>query len=174
MWSNVIGPGGTPELLWIERQEGYMANVLRYYNLDTRDTFIAISHGGVNAALIEAAQIAKQHGLSVVAITCMQHRRTAKAKHSSGQTLADVADIVIDNGAPPEDSLVRLPGWPEPVAAASTVTVLAISMALVATAKRLNDRGLHVPTFVSPNVMADPDHNAKVYDAYHEQRKKII
>lgn len=175
MWSNVIGPGGTPELLWIERQEGYMENVLRYYNLDPQDTFIAISHGGLNAASIEAAMIAKQHGCTVVAITCAQHYRGAKAKHSSGKMLGDVADIVIDNGAPAEDSIIHLPGWPEPVAASSTVTVLAISMALVAeTAKRLNDRGIHVPTFVSPNVMADQDHNRKVYDQYREFRKKII
>lgn len=175
MWSNVIGPGGTPELLWIERQEGYMANVLRYYNLDAQDTLIAISHGGVNAAAIEAGLIAKERGLTVIAITSLQNRRQAKAKHSSGKTLADVADIVIDNGAPPEDSIIRLPGWPEPVAASSTVTVLCISMALVAeTARVLNERGIHAPTFVSPNVMQDPDHNLKVYDAYRELRRKII
>lgn len=175
MWSNVIGPGGTPELLWIERQEGYMDNVLRYYNLDERDTLIVISHGGLNAAGIEAAQIGKQHGMTVVAITSMQNRRLATPKHSSGMALADVADIVIDNGAPPEDCIVRLPGWPEPVAASSTVTVLCISMALVAeTARLLNDRGIHAPTFVSPNVMEDADHNRKVYDAYREFRRKIV
>lgn len=175
MWSNVIGPGGTPELLWIERQEGYMANVLRYYNLQPQDTMIVISHGGVHAAGIEAALIAKEHGLTVVAITSEQNRRQATVRHSSGKHLADVADIVIDNGAPPEDSLIHLDGWPEPVAASSTVTVLAISMALVAeSAKRLNARGVQVPTFVSPNVALSPDHNLKVYDAYRELRKKII
>jgi uncharacterized phosphosugar-binding protein len=174
-WSNVIGPGGTPELLWIERQEGYMANVLRYYNLQPQDTMIVISHGGVHAAGIEAAQIAKQHGMTVVAITSEQNRRQARSKHSSGQHLADVADIVIDNGAPPEDSLIHLDGWPEPVAASSTVTVLAISMALIAeSARRLNDRDIQVPTFVSPNVALSPDHNLKVYDAYRELRRKII
>lgn len=29
MWNNVIGPGGARELLWIERQEGYIANFLQ-------------------------------------------------------------------------------------------------------------------------------------------------
>ncbi len=175
MWSNVIGPGGTPELLWLERQEGYMANVLRYYNLQPEDTMIVISHGGVHAAGIETAQLGKMHGMTVVAITSEQNRRQARSKHSSGRHLADVADIVIDNGAPPEDSLIQLEGWPEPVAASSTVTVLAISMALVAeSARRLNERGIQVPTFVSPNVALSPDHNLKVYDAYRELRKKII
>ncbi len=175
MWSNVIGPGGTPELLWIERQEGYMANVLRYYNLQPQDSIIVISHGGLNAAGIECAQICKQHGMTVIAITSAQNRAVAKPKHSSGQTLADVADIVIDNGAPPEDSLIHLEGWPEPVAASSTVTVLAISMALVAeSARRLNERGVQVPTFVSPNVALSPDHNLKVYEHYREFRRKIV
>ncbi len=113
--------------------------------------------------------------LTVVAITSLQNRRRAQPRHSSGKTLADVADIVIDNGAPARGrALIHVPNWPEPVAAASTVTALAISMALVAeTAKRLSQRGIHVPTFVSPNVMSDPDHNLKVYDAYRELRRKI-
>jgi len=28
MWCNVVGPGGARELLWLERTEGYVANVL--------------------------------------------------------------------------------------------------------------------------------------------------
>jgi uncharacterized phosphosugar-binding protein len=47
-------------------------------------------------------------------------------------------------------------------------------MALVAhTASLLAARGIHAPTFVSPNVLADPDHNKKVYDLYKEFRRKI-
>jgi uncharacterized phosphosugar-binding protein len=33
MWSNVVGPGGARELLWLERQEGYVAVVLQSYRL---------------------------------------------------------------------------------------------------------------------------------------------
>ena len=29
MWNNVIGPGGARELLWLERQEGYIKNFLQ-------------------------------------------------------------------------------------------------------------------------------------------------
>lgn len=174
MWSNVIGPGGTPELLWIERQEGYVKNVFESYVLDPRDTMIVISHGGLNAAGIETAMIAKEHGLKVVAITSMVNYQQNPAKHSSGKKLADLADVVIDNGAPPEDSIIHIDGWEEPVAASSTVTVMCISMALVAeTAALLAARGIHVPTFVSPNVLPDPNHNKKVYDLYKELRRKI-
>jgi uncharacterized phosphosugar-binding protein len=160
--------------LWLERQERYVKNGFVSYVLDTRDTMIVISHGGLNAAGIEAAMIAKEHNLKVIAITSIQNYKINKARHSSGKKLADVADVVIDNGAAPEDSLIRLDGWAEPVAASSTVTVLCISMALVAqTASLLAARGIHIPTFVSPNVLTDADHNKKVYDLYKEFRRKI-
>lgn len=174
MWSNVIGPGGTPELLWLEKQEGYIQNVFDSYEMTPQDSIIIISHGGLNAAGIEAAMYAKERGLKVIVITSMENYRTNAPRHSSGKKLADFADVVIDNGAPPEDSIITIEGWEEPVAASSTVTVLVISMALVAeTANILGKRGIHQPTFVSPNVVLDPEHNKKVYSKYKEFRRKI-
>jgi uncharacterized phosphosugar-binding protein len=135
---------------------------------------IVVSHGGLNAAGIEAAMIAKEHGLKVIAITSLENYRNNLPRHSSGKKLADIADVVIDNGAPPEDSLINVDGWDEPVAASSTITAICISMALVAeTATLLAKRGIHIPTFISPNVLKDPDHNQRVYEAYREFRRKI-
>jgi len=174
MWSNVLGPGGTPELLWLEREEGYIKNVFDSYIMTPQDTLIVISHGGLNAAGIEAAQYARSKGAKVVAITSMENYRKNKARHSSGKKLADFADVNIDNGAPLEDCIIHIDGWAEAVAASSTVTVLVISMALVAeTAALLAKRGIHMPTFVSPNAEADPAHNKKVYEQYKEFRRKI-
>lgn len=174
MWFNVLGPGGTPELLWLEKQEGYVENVLDSYTFNSKDTLIVISHGGLNAAGIETAKYAKERGVKVVVITSMSNYEHNKARHSSGKKLADFADVVIDNGSPPEDSLIKLDGWDEPVAASSTVTVLVISMTLIAeTAALLAKRGIHVPTFISPNVLMEPGHNKKVYDLYKEFRRKI-
>ena len=173
-WFNVIGPGGTPELLWLEREEGYVKNVLRYYNIDSRDTLIVFSHGGLNAAGIEAAMIGQERGATVVVVTSMQNYRKNAARHSSGKKLADVGDIVIDNGAPPEDALIRVPNWVEPVAAAATVTAACISMMLVAeTARILSEQGVYVPTFASPNVVTDPQHDMEVYEAYRRFRHKL-
>ncbi len=173
-WHNVIGPGGTPELLWLERQEGYVQNVLRYYPLESRDTLIVFSHGGLNAAGIEAAMIGKERGATVVAVTSMQNYWKNPARHSSGKKLADVADIVIDNGAPPEDAIVHIPNWVEPVAASATVMKVCISMMLVAeTARILSAQGIYMPTFASPNVIGDPSHDLKVYDSYLKFRRQL-
>jgi uncharacterized phosphosugar-binding protein len=91
----------------------------------------------------------------------------APRTHSSGKALPDVADIAIDNGAPPEDSLVDV-GRPEKVAASSTMAAVLVAMALVAeVGARLAKRGYPLDTFVSPNVPGVREgHNGRVFEAY--------
>ncbi|HRR57801.1 MAG TPA: sugar isomerase domain-containing protein, partial [Acidobacteriota bacterium] len=152
------------------RQEGYIANVLQDYSFSSRDCLVVYSHGGLNAAPVEAALYAREKGTRVIAVTSLANYRTRAATHSSGMKLADVADIAIDNCVPAEDALVDV-GRPEKVGAGSTLAVIAISMALVAeTAAQLVRRGVTLHTFVSPNVAGvSPDHNEQVYDAYRRR-----
>jgi len=167
MWFNVIGPGGAPELLWLERQEGYAEVFLKSYPLQAGDVMLVFSHGGMNAAPIEVALEAKKQGLTVITVSSHANRRLIAPTHSSGKALSDVADIAIDNCVPPEDALVDI-GKREPVAAGSTIAAVFIAMALVAeTGTRLADRGFDLTTFVSPNVPGVAgDHNQKVFEAF--------
>jgi len=169
MWSNVIGPGGARELLWLERQEGYARVFLQSFPLEARDCMLVFSHGGLNAAPIEIALEAKSKGLRVISVSSHENARTARRSHSSGKVLSDIADVAIDNRVPPEDSLVDV-GQLEKVAAGSTVAAVAIAMSLVAeTAAVLAKDGKVPPTFVSPNVQGVPKgHMAKVYEAFSE------
>ncbi len=169
MWTNVIGPGGARELLWLERREGYAKVFLQSYPLEPRDVMLVFSHGGLNAAPIEVALEAKAKGLKVVTVSSHANLKIAKRSHSTGKALADVADVAIDNCVPPEDALIDV-GQLERVAAGSTVAVVAIAMSLVAeTAARLAEKGEVPPTFVSPNVQGVPaDHMAGVYRAFTE------
>jgi uncharacterized phosphosugar-binding protein len=168
MWFNIVGPGGARELLWLERTEGYVANVLQSYHLDPRDTMLVFSHGGLNAAPVEMAIAAKERGLTVVVVTSMANHRISAANHSSGKRLADAADIVIDNCVAPEDAAVPIEGQREKVAALSTVAVVTISMSLVAeVARELAARQVPLSTFASPNVAEiGPDHNQQVFEKY--------
>ena len=167
MWSNVVGPGGARELLWIERQEGYAPVFLQSYALRRGDCFVVFSHGGLNAAPIEAALYAKQRGLTVITVSSLANAAAAKATHSSGKRLSDIADIAIDNCVAPEDSQVDV-GRPEKVAAGSTMAVVYVAMAIVAeTGARLAAKGHPLTTFVSPNVPGiAPGHNMRVFETY--------
>jgi uncharacterized phosphosugar-binding protein len=167
MWSNVVGPGGARELLWIERKEGYAAVFLQSYPLRPGDCFLAFSHGGLNAAPIEAALYAKERGLTVISVSSLANAATARATHSSGKTLSDASDIAIDNCVEPEDAQVDV-GRIEKVAAASTVAAVFIAMSIVAeTGARLVAKGYAPVTFVSPNVPGvEAGHNQRVFEAY--------
>ena len=176
MWFNVIGPGGARELLWLERTEGYIANVLASHSIDARDTFVIYSHGGLNAAPVEMALAARAKGAKVIAVTSASNRRVNKPTHSSGKSLHDVADIIIDNSCPPEDALVSVPGLPYNVGASSTLAVVSITMALVAqTAAELAACG-KAPEwiFVSPNVQGvKPEHNQQVFGEYEKFERSL-
>ena len=167
MWSNVIGPNGARELLWIERREGYVTQFLQSYPMDERDALIVFSHGGLNAAPIEAAQYAKARRTTVVTVSSHANARVATRSHSSGAALSELADLAIDNCVEPEDAQVDV-GRLEKVAAGSTVAAVTVAMAIVAeTAARLTARGHALTTFVSPNVEGvEPSHNFRVFDAY--------
>jgi uncharacterized phosphosugar-binding protein len=169
MWSNVIGPGGARELLWLERQEGYARVFLQSYPLEKRDVMLVFSHGGLNAAPIEMALEARARGLRVVTVSSHANAKIGKRSHSSGKILSDIADVAIDNHVPPEDALIDV-GQIERVAAGSTVAAVAIAMSLVAeTAAVLAKTGKVPPTFVSPNVPGvPPGHMAGVYQAFTE------
>ena len=166
MWFNVIGPGGARELLWLERKEGYVEVFLQSYPLGPGDCMLVFSHGGMNAAPIDAALVAKKKGLTVIGVSSHANRQAARPAHSSGLTLSDASDIAIDNCVPPEDALIDV-GAKEKVAAGSTMAAVFIAMSLVAeTGALLAARGIRPPTFVSPNVPGvERDHNQKVFDA---------
>lgn len=176
MWSNVIGPGGARELLWLERQPGYVHNVLLSHNLNRRDSLLIFSHSGMNAAGIDMALAGKEAGLTVVGVSCALNRQINQPTHPSGKALHDVTDILIDNCSPPEDALVQIDGLAGKVAASSTLTFIAIAMALVAeTATEMARQGQPPErVFVSPNVGEVPkSNNAQVFEDYTAFERKL-
>ena len=167
MWWNVVGPGGARELLWLERKEGYIEVFLKSWPLQAGDALVVFSHGGLNAAPIEAALYARARGLTVVTVSSLANAAACPASHSSGRKLPDLAAVAIDNCVPPEDALVDV-GRREKLAAGSTMAAVYVAMALVAeTGARLVEKGFEPATFVSPNVPGvAAGHNPGVFEAY--------
>jgi uncharacterized phosphosugar-binding protein len=169
MWHNVLGPGGVRELLWLERTENYIDKFLAHEPLESGDVIVIYSHSGKNAAGIDAALYAKKRGLYVVAVTAMANMETP-GSHSSGQRLPDVADAVIDTGAPVEDAVVWVEGWNRPLGGSSTVIASIVSHEIITrTGAVLAGRAVTIPTFVSPTVEgASVSSNDEVF-AEHER-----
>lgn len=167
MWSNVVGPNGARELLWIERREGYIEQFLQSYPFGEQDCLIVFSHGGLNAAPIEAALYARARRARVISVSSHANAASAARTHSSGKALSELADIAIDNCVSPEDAQVDV-GNRERIAAGSTIASVFVAMALVAeTGARLAAAGHPLTTFVSPNVEGvAKDHNFRVFDEY--------
>ena len=149
MWHNVLGPGGVKELQWLERAEHYMERFLNHEPLNRGDVLVVYSHGGRNAAGIEAAMYA----------------------NSSGKHLSQVCDLTVDTGVPIPDAVIEVEGWGRPVGGTSTVVACVVSHEIVCrTAAVLASRGHVLPTFVSPTVPgASLVANEEVFEAHRRR-----
>jgi uncharacterized phosphosugar-binding protein len=137
----------------LERLEGYAPLVLDRYDLRPEDVFLVVSNSGRNAAPIDAALHAKERGLLVIALTSAGHYGDEPSRHSSGQNLSAVADVVVDTHVPIGDAAVTLPGLDARVGAISTAVGATILQAYaVETVSRMLRAGTKPSVIVSANV----------------------
>lgn len=146
-----------------EREAGVAAAVLGRYPLGARDVLVVISNSGVNAVPVEAAQHGRALGAKVVALTSAEYSAAA----AQGRTrLADLADVVIDNGLPPGDAMVALPDTDLRAGPGSTAIGAALLQALFAeVAARLAAEG-PPPIWLSSNMPGAASHNQELLDRY--------
>ena len=97
---------------FIENMVGYGTRLAerydRQYGLLPGETIIVISNSGKNSSPIEVALYAKQKGLHVVGLTCVEMSKTAATVHPGGKKLHEVADHVLDNGGVIGDAVVEI------------------------------------------------------------------
>jgi uncharacterized phosphosugar-binding protein len=150
-----------------ERMEGIAKLILGHYTLREGGVMVVISNSGINPVPVEAAQIAKSARMTVVAITALQHSKAVPARHSSGQKLYEVADIVIDTHVPRGDTALTLPNSGLQTGPTSTLAGVFIMDTLVAQAAALLDeRGVTPPLLVSANVPEGDTHNLALKQRY--------
>ncbi|MGQ9682450.1 MAG: sugar isomerase domain-containing protein [Anaerolineae bacterium] len=146
-----------------ERLPGYAQLVIRDYDIQPGDVMIVISQSGRNPAPVEMALEGKARGATIIALTSMPHTMSITASNPSGKRLFEVADLVLDNGCPPGDALVRLEGLPAAVSPGSTVIGALILQAVVAqVAQNLLDRGQQPAVFMSGNTAEGSEYNKKI------------
>jgi uncharacterized phosphosugar-binding protein len=145
----------------LERQEGLAAEILAKHEMQAGDVFVVASNSGRNPVPIEMALLARERGLVVIALTSLAHSQAVASRHSSGQRLFEVADIVLDNGGEVGDAVLEVEGLPTKACPTSTVVGAAILNAVVATAiEELLDMGVVPSVLVSSNV--DDSHPVEV------------
>jgi uncharacterized phosphosugar-binding protein len=144
----IVGANGLRQSLHLEKTLGYAEQILRNFAFGPKDVLIVISTSGIREVIIEMAEGAKQRGLSVIALLSKAHCVAAKPAHPSGKKLMDVADVVLDNGAPLGDSLLAIEGCKNMTGPFSTLGgALVMNMLRCEVAQRLMDRGIE-PVFL--------------------------
>lgn len=128
--TQVVGPNGQRQAMFLEHVEGLGKVILRNFVLQPPDAFIIFSNSGVNEVVVEVGLEARRLGLPVIAVVSAEHCAASQPKHSSSLKLTDVADVVLDNCTPAGDALVRVPGLSDPVGPGSTIGAAAITNAL--------------------------------------------
>lgn len=123
--SGILDPTGG----FIENMVGYGTKLAerhdRAHGLLPGETIIVISNSGKNSSPIEVALYAKQKGLKVVGLTCVEMAKTAATVHPGGKRLHEIADYVLDNGGVPGDAITEVA---EGVKAGPTSTLIGATL----------------------------------------------
>jgi uncharacterized phosphosugar-binding protein len=144
----IVGPNGLRQSLHLEKTTGYAEQILRNFAFGPKDVMIVISTSGIREVIVEMAEGAKQRGLAVIGVLSRAHCEQARPAHTSGKKLLDVADVVLDNGAPIGDSLLELEDSTGKTGPFSTLGgAMVMNMLRCEVAQRLVQRGIE-PVFL--------------------------
>jgi uncharacterized phosphosugar-binding protein len=161
---------GTLKAGMVERAEGYAKVIIASFDVRPTEVVVVVSNSGINAVPIELAIEARKIGAQVIAVTSAENYASAASRHSSGNTLAEVADLTVDSHVPAGDAIVSLDGLAAPVAASSTVLGAALMNAMVAqTAEELLAMGQQPPVILSMNVPGGDERNARLTEQYRSR-----
>ncbi len=151
-----------------ERLAGYGAVTAAQWDVRDNDAIVVISHSGINPVPVEFAQLMRARSIPVIAITSVSHSQRATPRTRDGLRLLDVADIVIDTGAPYGDASVQLAE--HHTGAVSGILASASVHALVAqVVDELISRGVTPPLMVSGNTTEGDSANDAVTAAYRSR-----
>jgi uncharacterized phosphosugar-binding protein len=140
----IVGPNGLRQSLHLEKTPGYAEQILRNFAFGPKDVLVVISTSGIREVIVEMAEGAKRRGLAVVGVVSRAHCEQARPAHPSGKKLLDVADVVLDNGAPAGDCLLTLSTGQTTGPFSTVGGALVMNLLRCEVAQRLLDRGVEL------------------------------
>ena len=173
-FTNIVGGMSVQQFVFLERVEGYGNEIMKGHNFDPKDTMWLFSHTGINAVNIDVALESREKGMKVIVFGSAAEAKDKKSRHSSGKTLFDLADIVVDTCVPVVDASVPLKNHFDKVGPVSTMAfVTAVWMTVTTVAEILADRGVKLHIHPSHTVPGDTTAHARLEDALQEYKRRI-
>jgi uncharacterized phosphosugar-binding protein len=164
---------GAAESTVHERTPGYVRTIFDRYDIRPGDVLIIASNSGVNAATIEAADIGRGRGAKIIALTSVAYSAEVAAARGGIRRLADLADIVLDNGAPAGDAVVEVKGSPLKVGPVSTAIGAAILNAIFAGVAARLATGGNAPIYISANMPGAAEVNKALVERYRPRNPHL-
>jgi uncharacterized phosphosugar-binding protein len=153
-----------------ERIEGLSKKIISNYDIKKNDVMIIFSNSGRNAVPVEMAELMKDKGVKVIAVTNLNQSIPSSSRARSGKKLYEIADIVIDNYGISGDASIRVDN-DRFIAPTSTAIGAAIVNLLQITAyDYMTAKGFSPEVFMSSNV----DGGDAVNNRYIEKYKSVI
>ncbi|MEU8270017.1 SIS domain-containing protein [Sphaerisporangium sp. NPDC049002] len=165
----VLYGGESPSALRSTELERDPSIAHRIYDLapiQPQDAFVMISSSGVNGSVVELASIVKERGHGLVALTSVRHSTEMRSRHASGLKLLDLADVVLDNGAPYGDAVMPLPEGGAFGAVSTITSALLAQMVVAEVVRELLEAGEVPPIYRSANVVGGDEHNRALESRY--------
>jgi uncharacterized phosphosugar-binding protein len=166
---------GVHQFVFLERVEGYGKEIMKGYDFDKRDIMWLFSHSGINNVNIDIALEAKRLGMKVIVFGAAASAKGKKTRHSSGKTIFDIADLVVDTCAPLEDASVTLKNHPDKIGPVSTMAfITCVWMTITTVAEILTDRGVKLYIHPSHNMPGDGTARQRLDEALAEYKRRIV
>jgi uncharacterized phosphosugar-binding protein len=160
---------GDPRL---ERDPSVAREIYRLAAPASRDVFALASQSGINGVVVELATLVKARGHHLIAVTSVEHTARVASRHPSGRRLADIADVVLDNGAPYGDALLPLQGGGAVGAVSSVTSALLAQLLTAEVVRRFHEAGEVAPTYLSANVPGGDEHNQALESRYADRLRR--
>jgi len=170
----VVGANGQRQAMFLENVSGLAERILRNFAITPEDSALVISSSGCNVVPIEMAEEFRARGVKVAALVSREHAEKTASNHPAGKKLANLADWVLDTGAPAGDAMVKIDGLETPVSPGSTVGGCMVINALKAEmADRLTRAG-HPLTVLSGAAVVGAERARELFEsAYDEHARRM-
>jgi len=155
-------PLSTLEDPLLERDPTVAKRLYELAPVHENDVFVIASNSGINGVVVELALHVKQKGHRLIGFTSMDHTGRSESLHPSGKRLAEIADVVLDNGSPFGDVIL-----PNQTGAVSSVTAAVLAQLIVTeVASIIEARGGKPPIYLSANIPGGYEHNLTLEARY--------